>query len=125
MVLGIRTIKGKQRWLMDMKERIEQARLALLGIRTRIVKSGEAKKKQKGRLRKVSSIVSGKPKNEMSAKDRYRQCGKKVRYKSEHEARVHANNAETKRNVKLRVYGPCPVCNGWHITKNVGRGDPE
>ena len=110
---------------MDIKERIEQARLALLGIRTRIVKSGEAKKKQKGHLRKVSSIVWGKPKNEMSARDRYRQCGKKVRYKSEHEARVHANNAETKRSVKLRVYGPCPVCNGWHITKNVGRGDPK
>lgn len=110
---------------MDIKERIEQARLALLGIRTRIVKSGEAKKKQKGHLRKVSSIIRGKPKNEMSARDRYRQCGKKVRYKSEHEARVHANNAETKRSVKLRVYGPCPVCNGWHITKNVGRGDPK
>lgn len=110
---------------MDMEERIKQARLALLGVKTRIVKSGEAKKKQKGRLRKVSSIVKGKPKNEMSAKDRYRQCGKKVRYKSEHEARVHANNAETKRGVKLRVYGPCPVCNGWHITKNVEKGNPE
>ena len=108
-----------------MKERIERARLALFGVKTRIIKSGEAKKKQKGRLRKVSSIVKGKPKNEMSAKDRYRQCGKKVRYKSEHEARVHANNAETKRGVKLRVYGPCPVCNGWHITKNVERGNPE
>ena len=105
-----------------MKERIEQARLALAGVKTRIVKSGEAKKKQKGRPRKVSSIVKGKPKNDMSAKDRYRQCGKKVRYRSEHEARIHANNAETKRGVKLRVYGPCPVCNGWHITKNI---DPE
>ena len=108
-----------------MKERIEQARLALHGVKIRIVKSGEAKKKQKGRPRKVSSIVRGKPKNEMSAKDRYRQCGKKARYKSEHEARVHANNAETKRGVKLRVYGPCPVCKGWHITKNVERGSPE
>lgn len=108
-----------------MKERIEQARLALLGVKTRIVKSGEAKKKQKGRPRKVSSIVRGKPKNEMSAKDRYSQCGKKTRYRSEHEARVHANNAETRRGVKLRVYGPCPVCNGWHITKNVERGSPE
>lgn len=108
-----------------MKERIEQARLALLGVKTRIVKSGEAKKKQKGRPRKVSSIVRGKPKNKMSAKDRYSQCGKKVRYRSEHEARVHANNAETKRGVRLRVYGPCPVCNGWHITKNVERGSPE
>lgn len=110
---------------MDMKERIEQARLTLLGVKIRIVKSGETKKNQKGRSRKISSIVRGKPKNEMSAKDRYRQCGKKVRYKSEHEARVHANNAETKRDVKLRVYGPCPVCNGWHITKNVKRGSPE
>lgn len=108
-----------------MKERIEQARLVLRGVKTRIVKSGEAKKKQKGRPRKMSSIVRGKPKNEMSAKDRYRQCGKKVRYKSEHEARIHANNAETKRGVKLRVYGPCPVCNGWHITKNVEGGNPE
>ena len=108
-----------------MKERIEQARHALFGVKARIVKSGEAKKKQKGRPRKVSSIVRGKPKNEMSAKDRYRQCGKKVRYKSEHEARVHANNAETKRGVKLRVYGPCPVCNGWHITKNAEKGSPE
>jgi hypothetical protein len=110
---------------MDMKERIEQARAALAGVKTRIVKSGGSKRKAKGRPRKVSSIVRGKPKNEMSAKDRYRQCGKKVRYKSEHEARVHANNAETKRGVKLRVYGPCPVCNGWHITKNADRGRPE
>ena len=23
------------------------------------------------------------------------------------------------RGVRLRVYGPCPVCGGWHITKNV------
>lgn len=104
---------------MDMKERIEHARLTLLGVKTRIVKVGEVKKKQKSHPRKISSIVKGKPKNEMSAKDRYRQCGKKVRYKSGHEARIHANNAETKRGVKLRVYGPCPVCNGWHITKNV------
>lgn len=110
---------------MDMKERIEQTRFALLGVKTRIVKAGEAKKKQKGRPRKVSSIVRGKPKNEMPAKDRYSQCGKKVRYKSEHEARVCANNAETWRGVKLRVYGPCPVCNGWHITKNAERGRPE
>lgn len=108
-----------------MKERIEQARFALLGVKTRIVRSGDAKKKQKGRLRKVSSIVKGKHKNEMPAKDRYSQCGKKVRYKSEHEARVRANNAETRRGVKLRVYGPCPVCNGWHMTKNVERGRPE
>ena len=110
---------------MNMKERIEQARAALTGVKTRIVKSGEAKKRQKGRPRKVSSIVRCKPKNEMPAKDRWRQCGKKVRYKSEHEARVHANNAETKRGVKLRVYGPCPVCNGWHITKSTDRGDEE
>lgn len=108
-----------------MKERIEQARFALLGVKTRIVRSGDAKRKQKGRLRKVSSIMRGKHKNEMPAKDRYRQCGKKVRYKSEHEARVHANNAETKRGVRLRVYGPCPVCSGWHITKNAERGRPE
>lgn len=104
---------------MDIKERIEHASLALIGVKTRIVKVGETKKKQKGRPRKISSIIKGKPKNEMPAKDRWRQCGKKVRYKSDHEARVHANNAETKRGVKLRVYGPCPVCNGWHITKNV------
>ena len=108
-----------------MKERIKRARAVLFGVKARIVKSGDAKKKQKGRPRKVSSIVRGRRKNEMPAKDRYSQCGKKARYKSEHDARISANNAETRRGVKLRVYGPCPVCNGWHITKNVEGGSPE
>ena len=104
---------------MDMEERMELARAALAGVRARVVKAGDAKRNQKARPRKLSSVVKGKPKGEMSAKDRYRQCGKKVRYKSESEARIYANNAETKRGVRLRVYGPCPVCGGWHITKNV------
>ena len=110
---------------MDIDERIELALRALAGTNAKVVTPCSTRTKPKLRFRKVSSIVRGKPKNEMSAKDRYRQCGKKVRYKSEHEARVHANNAETKRGVKLRVYGPCPVCGGWHITKNTYRGSPE
>lgn len=110
---------------MDIDERVELALRALAGTNAKVVTSCSARTKPKFRPRKVSSVVRGKPKNEMSAKDRYRQCGKKVRYKSEHEASVHANNAETKRGVKLRVYGPCPVCGGWHITKNAYRGSPE
>ena len=108
---------------MDIDERIELVLRALAGTDARLVTSRGAGAKPKFRPRKVSSVVRGNPK--MSAKDRYRQCGKKVRYKSEHEARVHANNAETKRGVKLRVYGPCPVCGGWHITKNAYRRIPE
>ena len=104
---------------MDIDERIELVLRALAGTDARLVTSRGAGAKPKFRPRKVSSVVRGNPK--MSAKDKYRQCGKKVRYRSEHEARVHANNAETKRGVKLRVYGPCPVCNGWHITKNTER----
>lgn len=106
---------------MDINERIELALRTLAGTNAKVVIPCSTRTKPKFRPRKVSSIVRGKPKNEMSAKDRYRQCGKKVRYRSEHEARVRANNAETKRGVKLRVYGPCPVCNGWHITKNTER----
>ena len=112
---------------MDIDERIELVLRALAGTDARLVTSRGAGAKPKFRPRKVLSVVRGKPKNGMSAKDRYRQCGKKVRDKSEHEARIHANNAETKRGVKLRVYGPCPVCGGWHITKNAyrDRGIPE
>ena len=110
---------------MDIDERVKLALRAFDGTNAKVVTHCSTRAKPKFRPRKVSSVVRGKPKNEMSAKDRYRQCGKKVRYKSEHEARIHANNAETRRDVKLRVYGPCPVCNGWHITKNTGRGDPE
>ena len=108
---------------MDIDERIDLVLRALAGADARLVTSRGAGAKPKFRPRKVSSVVRGNPK--MSAKDRYRQCGKKVRYKSEHEARIHANNAETKRGVKLRVYGPCPVCGGWHITKNAYRRIPE
>lgn len=112
---------------MDIDERIELVLRALAGTDARLVTSRSTGAKPRSRPRKMSSFIKGKPKNEMSAKDRYRQCGKKVRYKSEHEARIHANNAETKRGVKLRVYGPCPVCGGWHITKNAyrDRGIPE
>ena len=110
---------------MDMDKRIELARRALAGTNARVVKACDAKKRRQRRLRKMSSFVKCRPKNEMSAKDRYSQCGKKTRYRSEHEARIYANNAETRRGVKLRVYGPCPVCNGWHITKNAEKGSPE
>ena len=100
---------------MDIDERIKRA-LAELGEGAKVVKAGNAKKKQGKRPRKLSSLVKCLGKNAPSAKDRYRQCGKKRRYRSEHDARLSANNGMTKRGTPLRVYR-CPICNGWHITK--------
>lgn len=102
---------------MDMNERIRLAKAELAGCRVRVVKKGRGKKD--GRPKKIRIVKEGKFRDGQSARDVYLQCGKKVRYRSESEARVYANNAETRRGQKLRVYGPCPICNGWHITKRL------
>lgn len=98
---------------MDIRERVAAA-LAKLGPGARIAE----KRKPKGRPRKPSSMVKGLSKHAPALKDRYRQCYKKRRYKSEHDARLSANNCMAKRGKPLRVYR-CPVCNGWHITGSI------
>lgn len=102
---------------MDIEERIEIARKEL-GVGTRRPKKPKPKK---GRPRKLSSMVkSAQGKNsEVTRKEMYKQCSRKRRYRSEHEARLFANRAETKRGPKLRVYW-CPICEGWHITSKTG-----
>ena len=101
---------------MDMEERLKLAR-EVLG-RFRVVKSHKGKGGNGHKPRKVSSFIPGTCKMEQTKKNIYRQCGKKVRYRTEHDARVYANRCETVRGARLRVYA-CPICNGWHITSRV------
>lgn len=101
---------------MDMKDRIKEAMEALRGTGARVVRPG--RKSQSPRTRPVSSIKSDKDvkAKKQPGKAVYHQCLKKHRYRSEHDARLAANNAETKRGTRLRVY-QCPLCGGWHITR--------
>ena len=104
---------------MNSKERLKKA-LKALGpkVKAKVIKAkGPKKSKSKKPRRKISSLIPGKCKQNVSAKEIYRQCAKKVRYKSQHEARVIANLAESQRGHKLRVYC-CPICNGWHLTSH-------
>lgn len=103
---------------MDLKERIKRAK-KILGPGTKIVKKSAQKKITQKKARKISSFIPGTSKNSnQSFKSKYQQCGKKKRYRSEHEARLSANRAETARGKPLRVY-QCPICGGWHITQNI------
>jgi len=45
----------------------------------------------------------------------YRMCERKQRYRSESEA----TKVGRRRGVRLRVYC-CPLCDGYHLTKDVG-----
>lgn len=45
-----------------------------------------------------------------------RGCKSKRRYPSEKFAEKVARRATRQRGLALRVY-PCPLCQGWHITK--------
>jgi len=100
---------------MDMKERIKEARKKLAGVKITVVRS-ENRQKHDSRRRKMSSFIKMNDRGDVPLKERYRQCLKKARYRSEHEARLFANRGENKRGVRLRVY-ECPICGGWHITK--------
>lgn len=98
---------------MDINERLKLAR-KVLGRKIHIKTKTDAKKNRKAK--KVSSFI------QMAVGDKntspgkiYRQCGKKKRYRSEHEARLIANRGEAARGTKLRVYA-CPLCGGYHIT---------
>jgi hypothetical protein len=51
-------------------------------------------------------------------------CYKKSRYPTEQRARLYADKAEADRGVKLRVYS-CPICMGWHMTKQMLNHDPN
>lgn len=43
------------------------------------------------------------------------QCGRKNRYRDEHEANYRRKMCERARGVKLDYYW-CPHCNGFHLT---------
>lgn len=97
---------------MDIEERTEKA-LEKLGPGARVVR--RQTKKGKRRPRPISSFVKKKRGVNMSRQE-YNQCGKKTRYRSKHEASIAASSAMNARGGRLRVYGPCRFCGGWHIT---------
>lgn len=99
---------------MDIRERFENA-LAELGP------GAKPAKRKKARRRGPIRPRPDKSEREISRKAVYRQCKKKTRYRSAHEARLTANMCEAQRGTPLRVY-PCPICGGWHITSSAGRG---
>jgi len=45
-------------------------------------------------------------------------CFQKSRYPTKDVARGYANKAESARGDKLRIYF-CPICSGYHLTKQV------
>lgn len=48
------------------------------------------------------------------------QCVGKARYRDAEEAKRHKVKAEAARKVRLRIYGPCGVCAGFHLTRRTG-----
>jgi len=78
------------------------------------------KKDPKKKVRKVETLIQKKPEMTRSI---YNQCAKKHRYRTQADATRHMHILQVIRPEKeLRVYGPCPHCNGgWHITSKPRR----
>ena len=110
---------------MDYEERLENAR-KVLGLKNLPAvpkrKPGEKKRKTKP----VSAFVPRKKsKNRNMSRSEYNQCGKKNRYKTESDARKYASRLSLIRGYPIRVYGPCPFCGGYHLTKTATSKTPS
>jgi len=102
-----------------MEERLARA-AEVLGPGVRIARHQKSKT-----ARKASSFVPKKTRGKRSmSRSEYRQCGKKIRYKTRTDANAAVRSCERARGTKLRVYF-CDICGGYHITHvadKYGRG---
>ena len=48
----------------------------------------------------------------------WRQCGRKKRYRNEHDANIYRKSFERERGQKLDYYW-CSFCNGFHLTSRI------
>lgn len=99
---------------MDIEERFAKA-VEELGPGIKIV---SRRRKNKKKTRPVAAFTpKSKKRHRDMDKSEYRQCGKKIRYKTHADAVAAKHKCEKARGKALRVYR-CELCGGFHLTSS-------